>query len=126
MNVKDFVKDKDFANAGGADAEPFPEGDTTINMEVVEVEPKMVTFEDKLGKPVEKQRYILSVGDKKLWAPPSLLSDMKSASENGFSLVKVTRTGQMLKTKYKVMPVNVARAGSSEPVSKDVTPGEQK
>lgn len=125
MNIKDFVKDKDFAS--GADADPFPEGDTTINMEVVEVEEKTVTFEDKQGKPVDKQRFILSVGDVKLWAPPSLLSDMKSALENGFGLVKVTRTGQGLKTKYKVMPVNVAKAvpAAGDPVSKDVTPGEQ-
>jgi len=104
MNVKDFVKDKDFASAGGGDAEPMPEGDTTFDLSVVEVEEKTVTFDDG-----PKQRFILSCGGKRLWAPPSVLGDMKAASENGFDLVKVTRSGQGLKTKYKVMPINVVK-----------------
>ena len=107
MNIKDFVKDKDFASADGADAEPMPEGETMINLNVVQVEEKTVTFPDS---PTPKKRYILSVGDKKLWAPPSVLSDMKAAAEGGFDLVKVTRTGTDLKTRYKVMPVNVVKS----------------
>ena len=104
MNIKDFVKDKDFASAEGNLAEPMPEGETMINLNIVQVEEKMVTFEDS---PTPKKRYILSIGDKHLWAPPSVLADMKLATEGGFDLVKVIRTGQLLKTKYKVMPVNV-------------------
>ena len=111
MNIKDFVKGKDFASTDGADAEPMPEGETMINLDVVQVEEKMVTFTDERGNPKPPQkRYILSDGDKCLWAPPSVLADMKLAAEGGFDLVKVTRTGQGLKTKYKIMPVNVVKS----------------
>ena len=110
VSIKDFVKDRDFANAGNADAEPMPQGETMIDLNVVKVEEKNVTFTDDHGNPKPAKRFILYVGDKGLWAPPSVLADMKLAAEAGFDLVKVIRTGEGLKTKYKVMPVNIVKS----------------
>jgi len=97
--LKEFVKGKEFGG-GDSDAEPFPLGKTEIDISKVGVEEREVEFDG-----VKKPRWILSVGEKKFWAGTQIMNGVKDAEEAGFSKVSITKKGEGIKTKYKVMPL---------------------
>jgi len=98
MNLKDFVKDKDFSTENNT--EPFPEGKTILQVESIDVQEQAVEFDGK-----KRMRYILSVGDKQYWAGSQIMEGVKAAINAGFKKVEVNRKGLGLKTKYAVLGV---------------------
>lgn len=94
--ILDYIKDKDFAEESEGD--PFPEGQTEIDLTKVDVEERKQDFGEG-----PKLRYLLKYNDKNYWAGPQILAGIKLATESGFTKVVIQRKGTGLKTKYTVM-----------------------
>ena len=93
-SLKDFIKDKEFG-AG----ESLPKGDTFINTnaEVKEVETE---YEGK-----KKIRYEIKDGNKTFFVGTKVMSGIQEAILEGFEKVRVTKSGEGIKTNYSVVGI---------------------
>lgn len=90
--LKDFIKDKEFG-AG----ESLPKGDTYLNTnaEVKEVETE---YEGK-----KKVRYEIKDGNKTFFVGTKVMGGIQEAILEGYTTVRVTKTGEGIKTNYSVV-----------------------
>lgn len=93
-NLKDFVEKKEF-NQG----EALPKGDTyiSINAEVAEIETE---FEGK-----KKIRYQIKDSGKTYYVGVKVMEGIKEAIKEGNNKVRVTKTGEGMKTNYSVVGI---------------------
>ena len=93
-SLKNFIKDKEFG-AG----ESLPKGDTYLstNAEVKEVETE---YEGK-----KKIRYEIKDDGKTFFVGPKVMQGIQEAILDGFEKVRITKTGEGIKTNYSVVGV---------------------
>lgn len=93
-NLKQFVEGKEF-NQG----EALPKGDTYISTaaDVIEVETE---FEGK-----KKIRYQIKELGKTYFVGVKVMEGIKEAIKEGYSRVRITKTGEGMKTNYSVVGV---------------------
>jgi len=93
-NLKDFVEKKDFTSG-----ESLPKGDTflSVNAEATEIETE---YEGK-----KKIRYQLKENGKTYFVGTKVMDGIKEAIKEGFQKVRVTKTGEGMKTNYSVVGI---------------------
>lgn len=94
--LKEYTENNDF----GGDGSSFPTGDTYLDLDKCVVEEKQVEFEGK-----KKMRWNIINDEKTFYAGIKVMKGIKSCVEEGFNLVRVTKTGSGLETNYSVIGV---------------------
>jgi len=93
-NLKDFIENKNFTSG-----ESLPKGDTYIstNAEVKEVETE---YEGK-----KRIRYEINDNGKTFYVGQKVMAGIQEAILDGFEKVRVTKTGEGIKTNYSVVGI---------------------
>ena len=89
-NVIDFVNNKEFSTG-----ESFPDGDTYLDLSKTEVKEVEIEYEGKV-----KVRYQLTSEGKTYFCGTKVMQGIKDALKKGFKKVRITKTGEGMKTNY--------------------------
>jgi len=94
VSIKDFIKNKNFT-AG----ESLPKGDTFINTNAT-IEETETEYEGK-----KRIRYKIIDGENTYYVGTKVMAGIQEAILEGFEKVRVTKTGEGIKTNYSVVGV---------------------
>jgi len=101
-NLKEFVE-KEAIELGGFDK--FPQGDTFIDLNKTNVEKEDSPFKDKVGN-LKPQYRLTTPTIKNLICPVGVMAEIQKLSSEGFTEVRITRTGTTKEnTNYTVVGV---------------------
>ena len=92
-NIIDFVNNKEFT-AG----ESLPDGDTYFDLSKTDVKEIETEYEGKT-----KVRYQLTQDGKSYFVGTKVMQGIKESLKKGFKKVRVTKTGEGMKTNYAIV-----------------------